>query len=519
MIRILVADDERPVVEGVSMIVRRDLSDEFEVAGTASSGREAIERARELTPDVVLMDVRMPGVSGLEAIREMRRRGSAAVFVLMTAYERFDIAREAVELGVVEYLLKPVARETLADALRQAAKVVERRREVERAELERRESEEGLRSFVEEGFLRAAMLGERLGPALPRYLAVLGPEARRLRVAALAFSPAPGVRDPEGEARALHAAVCAALRYKTAWIGGPLAGRIGAAVLFLGADEEGWGDQDALARLIEEPEFGERVRAAVSAPRSVDEAPLAWSEALSRLATGDGWEDRAASERPDGEAGPDFGLDAEFLGALAAGAPEKAAAALEILLGVAVDRSGALRPAVVGRIGSLLATAQREAALRGRVDGRKALEAMDLRDLAAASVPEVFILAARARFAVLGEASARPSRRSPALERAIAFVRANYAAQISLDSAAEAAGISPGRLSRLFVEETGRGFSEFLTDIRMDRARELLSRPDISIKEAAAASGYPDANYFARLFKKETGLTPSAFRGGEDGEA
>ncbi len=519
MIRILVADDERPVVEGVSMIVRRDLADEFEVAGTASSGREAIERARELAPDVVLMDVRMPGVSGLEAIREMRRRGSTAVFVLMTAYERFDIAREAVELGVVEYLLKPVAREALAEALRQAAKVVERRRETERAELERRESEEGLRAFVEEGFLRAAMLGERLGPALPRYLAALGTDARRLRMAALAFSPAPGSPDPDGEARALHAAACAALRYKTAWVGGPLAGRICPAVMFLGPDEEVHGEGDALARLIGEAELGGRVRAAVSAPRPVDEAPLAWSEALSRLSSEDGREDRASTARDGGAPGPDFGLDADFLAALLAGAPERAAAALEALLGAAPDGSGALRPAHAGRIAALLSTALRELAVRGRVDGRKALEAMDLRDLAGASDPEAFTLAVRARFAALGDAASRPSRRSPALERAIAFVRENFAAQISLDSAADAAGISAGRLSRLFVEETGRGFSEFLTGVRMEKARELLSRPEVSIKEAAAASGYPDANYFARLFKKETGLTPSAFRGGEDGEA
>ncbi len=519
MIRILVADDERPVIEGVAMIVRRDLSDEFEVAGTASSGREAIERARELAPDVVLMDVRMPGVSGLEAIREMRRRGSTAVFVLMTAYERFDIAREAVELGVVEYLLKPVAREALAEALRQAAKVVEGRRETERAELERRESEEGLRAFVEEGFLRAAMLGERLGPALPRYLAALGTEARRLRMAALAFSPAPGSSDPEAEARGLHAAACAALRYKSAWVGGPLAGRICAAVMFLGPGEEGGGEGDALVRLIEEPELGGKVRAAVSAPRPVEEAPLAWSEALSRLSAGDGGMHGPEYGREDGGPARDFGLDAEFLGALVAGAPERAASSLETLLGAAADGSGILRPASAGRIAALFATALRELAVRGRVDGQKALEAMDLRDLASARDPEAFTLAARARFAALGEAASGPSRRPPALERAMAFVRRNFASQISLDSAADAAGISAGRLSRLFVEETGRGFSEFLTGVRMEKARELLSRPEVSIKEAAAASGYPDANYFARLFKKETGLTPSAFRGGEDGEA
>jgi len=94
MTRILVVDDEKPVIEGISHIVRRDLAREFEVVGSASSGRVAIEKAAVLSPDLVLMDVRMPGISGMDAIREMRKRGSTAYVILITAYERFDIARD-----------------------------------------------------------------------------------------------------------------------------------------------------------------------------------------------------------------------------------------------------------------------------------------------------------------------------------------------------------------------------------------------------------------------------------------
>ncbi|MBN1242988.1 MAG: response regulator [Spirochaetales bacterium] len=515
MIRLLVADDERPVVEGVSLIVKRDLADEFEVAGTASSGREAIERTRELAPDVVLMDVRMPGVTGLEAIREMRKRGSTAVFVLMTAYERFDIAREAVELGVVEYLLKPVSREALAQALRQAALVVEGRRETERAEIERREREEGLRAFVEEGFIRAVMLGERLGSSLPRYLAALGTHAKRLRVAALAFSPPPGSPDPEAAARTLHSDTCAALRYKSRWIGGPLVGRLSAAVLYLDEEDDGGKEAGALGRLLEDAAWGGRVRASISDPVGVDEAPRAWSEALSRFPADR--LDGAASEREGAQ--PGFAVDAGFLESVSSGAPERAAPALERLLSGMQGSDAGSTPGLAGRISTLLASAARELAAQGRMDAEKALATMDLRDLLLAPDSQSFRLVALARFATIADAASRSSRRSPALSRAIEFILANFASQISLDSASAVAGVSAGRLSRLFVEETGKGFSEFLTGIRMERARELLSRPEVSIKEAAAASGYPDANYFARLFKKETGLTPSAFRGGDDVEA
>ena len=86
--------------------------------------------------------------------------------------------------------------------------------------------------------------------------------------------------------------------------------------------------------------------------------------------------------------------------------------------------------------------------------------------------------------------------------------------QISLEQAAYSVGISPNRLSRLFCEETGNGFSDFLIDYRIERAKELLAVPGASIKQVSMQCGYPDPNYFSRLFKKVTGLTPTAFSSG-----
>ncbi|MDP3176528.1 MAG: response regulator [Spirochaetaceae bacterium] len=202
MIRILVADDERPVSEGISLIVRRDLSGEFEVAGIAASGREAIEKAVELKPDIVLMDVRMPGISGLDAIREIRKRGLASAFILVTAYERFDIARDAVELGALDYLLKPVSKDTLARALRSAAEEIRSRAEREKREMEHLEREEGQRPFVESAFLLAVMLGERSAAELASYREALGIRGEAAIAAAAAFLPASGAPDPQAEARA-----------------------------------------------------------------------------------------------------------------------------------------------------------------------------------------------------------------------------------------------------------------------------------------------------------------------------
>jgi len=112
--RIFLADDERPVLDGVAAAIRKRLPDVV-ICGTASTGREAIDGAIRERPDVILMDVRMPGMSGLEGLRELRASAPETVPILLTAYERFDVAKEAFGLGVYDYLVKPFSpRELLA---------------------------------------------------------------------------------------------------------------------------------------------------------------------------------------------------------------------------------------------------------------------------------------------------------------------------------------------------------------------------------------------------------------------
>ncbi|MCX8014147.1 MAG: response regulator [Rectinema sp.] len=87
MKRVLIVDDEQPMVMGLSLIIKRYFSQEYIIVGTAASGREAVECDAELNPDILLMDVQMPGISGLEAIRTIARKGNPNAFILVTEYE------------------------------------------------------------------------------------------------------------------------------------------------------------------------------------------------------------------------------------------------------------------------------------------------------------------------------------------------------------------------------------------------------------------------------------------------
>ena len=92
------------------------------------------------------------------------------------------------------------------------------------------------------------------------------------------------------------------------------------------------------------------------------------------------------------------------------------------------------------------------------------------------------------------------------------YIDENYNKDISLDEVSRMVDISPYYFSKLFKQEQGEGFVEYLTRIRMTNARQLLKNQKYSIKEICSMCGYSDPNYFSRIFKRYEGVTPSEFR-------
>jgi len=115
-IRVLIADDHAIVREGVRALL--NLSDDIEVVGEAANGQEAIEAARTLFPDVILMDIAMPGLGGLEATLEIRKENPAARILVLTQYEDREYIRRFLKAGVSGYVLKKSAGADLAAAIR-----------------------------------------------------------------------------------------------------------------------------------------------------------------------------------------------------------------------------------------------------------------------------------------------------------------------------------------------------------------------------------------------------------------
>lgn len=119
-IRVLIADDHLVVREGLQLIL--DTEEAFEVVGTAAEGATAVRLAGELHPDVVLMDLRMPGMDGLEAIDHIHNQWPHIAIVILTTYNEDALMIRGLRAGARGFLLKDTGRQALFDTIRAAAR-------------------------------------------------------------------------------------------------------------------------------------------------------------------------------------------------------------------------------------------------------------------------------------------------------------------------------------------------------------------------------------------------------------
>lgn len=116
MYRVLLVDDEEDVREGLVVEVDWEALD-LRIVGLAENGREALEMAERVEPDIVVTDISMPFMNGLELAQRLRKRNPLVKVVILTGYDEFDYARQAISLSVDEYLLKPFSAGHLTELL------------------------------------------------------------------------------------------------------------------------------------------------------------------------------------------------------------------------------------------------------------------------------------------------------------------------------------------------------------------------------------------------------------------
>jgi two-component system response regulator YesN len=402
--RLLIADDEALEREGLEWMIDRMMPGMFQIIH-AENGRLAIQRAEQYRPHIVLMDIKMPGIEGLEALQRMKESNPEMKMVLVTAYDYFSYAQQALSLGVREYILKPAKRDQVIGVLRKLVGELEQEEEKREAELKREEMLNQVMPLVENELAFLLMSDAVLDTSSEEIAELL--ELRLDRGYAMVLPVEAGL-----DRRKLYHAVKHFMKARYSCIVSPVVGSHIAA--FVLAEEEGEHPESAAGKLCE-------------------------------------------------FLGMQFGVPFEAgIGTLQVGSEGLRRSYREALAATGSD--GGFTP------GELESAAQRTK-------------------------------------------SEREQQTLNVIDKAKKWVEDMYREELSLEQAADYVGLSPFYFSKMFKQYVGETFIDYLTGLRIDKAKALIEAGEMSLKEVCYEVGYNDPNYFSRVFKKVTGMSPKEYRG------
>ncbi|MDO4269493.1 MAG: response regulator [Eubacteriales bacterium] len=517
--KVLLVDDEYLIREGL-----RDTVDwakhGMEVVGLAEDGERGLALARELGPDLIITDIGMPFMDGLELAETVRRESPETSIVLLTCYDEFDYAKQAVKLGVTDYVVKPIDLAYMDELLDTAARRhAEQQRKFQQAERKRLLAEVlhrysgreiGGQAFeragLDPGGSYACVMLEILGYCYARdmfseqelqdYFGGFIEQVRDCAEGLTIFceqSAAEGRavlivagRDAQRTAEQVER-LCGKLRDNAA-----LANEYPFLCATDGVSDSIWALQQAY----------DHCQAVMRYGFLSDETTFLDYAELRRVRQDDGsrisadiagfvdcvrtFDRRLIARRVEEITGHirDSGNESVLYGQMfIASAYSQLAGALkefEIELGEVFDD-----PLEEYRKIILAGTLQKQMQGLGELLGRVCAY-------------------------VQGK---RGSANRALAEKAKQYIERHFAEhEISLQSVAGAVNMSSCYFSILFKRECGRSFIGYLTDLRMEKAKQLLQYTDQRSYEIALAIGYDNPTYFSTLFKKSTGLSPKEFR-------
>ncbi len=489
----------------------------FEFCGEAPDGEIALPLLQALRPDVLITDIKMPFMDGLQLSRIVRERMPATKIVILSGHDEFEYAQEAIKLGVTEYLLKPITVQDLHRTLRQVADELDHERDA-------REQMERLRSQVEEtrASLRQRLLLDLVVGAVSSARAIEQAEELGIDLLARAYlvmvvkielSDPAAPFDHRQYARAFAALTDLVEHDPDVFL---VRKDLEEVVLLLKGDShEALVERHGVLRgLIEQQANTMDFRLAVGsgAPkRRITDICASFVEALASL---------QSAVHHNGNGNGNGVAKAELLkinksaveSYLKCGVKEDVDEFFDTFirpLDVAILESAIVRHYLVMDV--VLTTAKFVGELGGNADqvipDLDLIEDIRTTDQIREQVHAILLAALAYRD------SQAINQYGPMIQQASAYIDSHYAnANLSLAEVASQAHLSPSHFCTVFSQETGKTFKEYLTEIRMQRARELLRGTALKAFEIAEQTGYSDPHYFSYVFRKHTGLSPTEYR-------
>ncbi len=522
MYKLMVVDDENIVIESVKHIVEKEINN-IEVVHTARSGRMAIEKARNQSVDIILMDIKMPGINGLEAITEIKKMHPDIKFIIVSAYEHFEFAKEAVKIGVSEYLIKPVLKNKLIEILAKVTDELDEEREKQNLELETKEKMDKMLPIIEHGFIYSLLLAQGHKVDISRYKSLFNINTPYGCILLLTFKDmrsknADIINLKDGlQIQKFYEYLRDNMKFNFKCLVGPVI--LDRVIVYIAQDNDDIYKQkvytigvleNLISKLISK--FKVTIKAGIGNVHSDENIMISYQEALKAI----NFRDNEILTHIDDAA---YNMDnlnlnimteeLEIISAIEKGDTERSISILNDLLNK--YKNTAVEQNLKNKLIEIMVFANK-IAMENIIDSDSYLQNSDyINDIMNCSNQQEMhsFCIEKIRYITNGIRRLKKKNISTIVDKANTIINERFSEKLSLLDISKELGMSPQYFSKLFKDEMNINFIDQLTAVRIEHAKKLIKQGNYSIKEVCYMSGYSDPNYFSRLFKRHVGVSPS----------
>lgn len=527
MFKIMLADDEGIVIDSLKFIIEKNFQGKC-IVEYAKTGRSVIELAERFRPDIAFMDIQMPGINGIDAMKEMKKFNSSTLFIVMTAYDKFSYAKEAINLGVLEFLTKPVNHTIIVEVIEKAMDIIDLEKKKRSNELMIREKLEIVVPVIENGLIYTILSGEDYSKEVDNFKNLLGIEEDYGTIMVIEFGDSieeGDLTNPVGssvKAQSFYYIIRELVKETFYSIIGPI--MVNKVVVFLPSKESQM-EYDERILIIEKSRqlirslmkrIDAQFKIGIGTVTTFCELSDSYRTAINALKNAKG---RVAhiKDLPIGcDYAEDYPIDIEkaLFEQIEKGCLDKTKTEANYFFDWMVEHYPDCELDIKLKVLEFVLFAEQKAFLSGgmtyyfRYRKDYLTKLMDIKDYEELRGWFLHKISEACR----NISSKKEEQSSGIISKAKVFMEHNYHKDISLDDVSRIVDISPYYFSKLFKEETGENFIEYLTNIRIEHAKNLLMNREYSIKKICIDTGYSDPNYFSRIFKKYVGVTPTEYR-------
>ncbi|MFS0724939.1 response regulator transcription factor [Paenibacillus sp. 1P07SE] len=540
--KLLIVDDEPMIREWFGMTVER-LGDPYTIVGEAANGEEALEFCAAHEVDLVVTDVKMPGMDGLELLRHLKERYPQLRVVIFSSHDEFQFATQALKLGAREYVLKA---EITLHELGEMLQKIKRDLDMEQGKLNEMDK---LRFFLNQhelalrtAYFRDLLLGtpgsaEQFQEKIRLFKTNLTERNLTLIAVGLIQGSAehrpPAIPDPGLLELAVTNIINETVHNELA-SGCSLLYRDEVYVVLLNAEASGMKSRReklllTATRIAENLQRFVKVETAIaisttySGLQYLGEQLKEACDALdSRLFYGQSGIVIPSTDvyppRSDTETGPVYRLRDEFCQQLEAGRLQEAQDKLLQLLQV-IGEARRMAPkqtkaVILDLIYKTIAEARKQSVPPELLDSVYGDAHWHIQQI---HYHRLIPWTEQAITRIFDEIAQHRRKYGEAVRKACGYVEQHFGEEILLQHIAEHVHLSRTYFSELFKKETGVTFNEYVTGVRMEKAKMLLKEQPLKVSEAAERVGYGNTSHFIKLFKKHTGFSPMEYMASHHG--